>query len=42
MAAFLGRYFGEYLRGRLAGSSHGEAYRNISFEREADGETKIG
>jgi hypothetical protein len=40
MAAFVGRYFGEYLRGRLTGASHGEAYRNISFEREADGVTK--
>ena len=35
MAAFLGRYLGEYLRGRLAGASHAKAYRGISFEREA-------
>jgi len=28
-------YFFEYLKGRLKGSSPGEAYRNISFEREA-------
>lgn len=35
MAAFLGRYVGEYLRSRLAGATHGEAYRGISFEREA-------
>jgi Domain of unknown function (DUF4157) len=36
MAAFLGRYVGEYLAGRLAGASHREAYRGISFEREAE------
>jgi Domain of unknown function (DUF4157) len=35
-AAFLGHYVGEYLRGRLAGASHAEAYRAISFEREAE------
>ena len=35
MAAFLGRYLGEYLRARLAGDSHAKAYRGISFEREA-------
>jgi Domain of unknown function (DUF4157) len=35
-AAFLGYYVGEYLRGRLAGASHAEAYRAISFEREAE------
>ncbi len=35
MAAFLGRYLGEYLRARLAGVSHAKAYRGISFEREA-------
>lgn len=32
---FLLRYGTEYLRGRLAGMSHGEAYRGISYEREA-------
>ena len=32
---FLWRYFGEYLRNRLAGMSSHDAYRNISFEREA-------
>jgi len=37
-AAFLGHYVGEYLRGRLAGASHAEAYRAISFEREAEEE----
>lgn len=31
----LGRYLGEYLRGRLAGRSHAAAYRAISYEREA-------
>jgi len=36
MAAFLGRYVGEYLRSRLAGASHRDAYRGISFEREAE------
>jgi hypothetical protein len=36
MAAFLGRYVGEYLANRLAGASHREAYRGISFEREAE------
>jgi hypothetical protein len=36
VAAFLGRYVGEYLRGRLAGDSHAQAYRAISFEREAE------
>ena len=37
MAAFLGRYLGEYLRARLGGVSHGDAYRAISYEREAKG-----
>jgi hypothetical protein len=32
---FLGRYFREYLGQRLAGRSHAEAYREISFEQEA-------
>lgn len=32
---FLGRYFREYLRQRIAGRSHAEAYRGISFEQEA-------
>jgi hypothetical protein len=36
MAAFLGRYVGEYLASRFAGASHHEAYRGISFEREAE------
>lgn len=36
MAAFLGRYLGEYLRARLTGAPHVEAYRRISFEREAE------
>ena len=36
MAVFLGRYVGEYLRSRLAGASHRDAYRGISFEREAE------
>jgi hypothetical protein len=36
MAAFLGRYVGEYLAVRLAGASHREAYLGISFEREAE------
>ena len=40
MAAFLGRYVGEYLAGRLAGASHREAYRGISFEREAEGASR--
>ena len=36
MAAFLGRYLGEYLAARFRGASHGEAYRAISFEQEAE------
>jgi hypothetical protein len=35
-AAFLGRYVGEYLRGRIDGLDHRRAYRSISFEREAE------
>ena len=35
MAAFLGRYLGEYLGRRFAGLSHRDAYLAISFEREA-------
>lgn len=36
---FIRRYIGEYLRGRRSGLSHWEAYRNISLEREARGES---
>ena len=32
---FLWRYLGEYVRNRLNGMSADDAYRNISFEREA-------
>ena len=32
---FLSRYFYEYLRGRLSGMDHSEAYHNISYEKEA-------
>jgi len=32
---FLWRYLGEYVRNRLRGMSHDQAYRAISFEREA-------
>jgi hypothetical protein len=32
---FLARYLGDYLRGRLAGRGHAEAYRAIRAEREA-------
>lgn len=35
-APFLGRYVGEYLRGRLDGLGHRAAYLSISFEREAE------
>ena len=35
MARFLFSYGGEYLAGRLKGLSHGQAYRDISFEKEA-------
>jgi hypothetical protein len=42
MAGFLGRYLGEYLRSRLAGASHNDAYRGISFEREAEGAERAG
>ena len=42
MAAFLGRYVGEYLRGRLAGASHHDAYRGISFECEAERAVRAG
>jgi Domain of unknown function (DUF4157) len=41
MAAFLGRYVGEYLAGRLDGASHRDAYLGISFEREAERATRI-
>ena len=42
MAAFLGRYVGEYLAARFAGASHVEAYRGISFEREAESPSRAG
>ena len=42
MAAFLGRYLGEYLGARLAGASHADAYRRISFEREAESSSGEG
>jgi hypothetical protein len=35
VARFYGTYLFEYGRGRIGGLSHDEAYRNISFEREA-------
>jgi hypothetical protein len=35
IAPFLGRYLGEYLSARARGRPHSEAYRAISFEREA-------
>lgn len=35
-APFLGRYLGEYLRGRLDGLPHRAAYLSISFELEAE------
>jgi len=39
---FLARYLREYARHRLAGAGHAEAYRNISFEREArDAEREV-
>jgi hypothetical protein len=40
-AAFLGRYVGEYLGARFAGASHADAYRRISFEREADTSSRL-
>lgn len=36
---FYALYLYEYLKGRKNGLSHDEAYRNISFEREAYGES---
>ena len=42
MAAFLGRYLGEYLGARFAGASHAEAYLGISFEREAGNQSRAG
>lgn len=39
-AAFLGRYVGEYLGARWAGASHADAYRRISFEREAESSSR--
>ncbi|MEO8349389.1 MAG: DUF4157 domain-containing protein [Acidobacteriota bacterium] len=39
-APFLGRYVGEYLRGRFAGLDHRSAYLAISFEREAEGRAR--
>lgn len=35
-AAFLVKYFAEYLRARARGKPHSEAYRGISLEREAE------
>jgi hypothetical protein len=35
-AVFLGSYVGEYLGRRLAGARHAQAYRELSFEREAE------
>ena len=32
---FLGRYLREYLKGRIRGLSHNQAYLEISLEREA-------
>lgn len=32
---FLARYLGAYMRGRLAGRTHREAYRAIPLERDA-------
>jgi len=32
---FLGRYLGDYLRGRLRGLGHWDAYRAISLEADA-------
>lgn len=32
---FYARYLLEYFRGRIQGMSHFEAYRNISYEKEA-------
>jgi hypothetical protein len=42
MAAFLGRYLGEYLGRRFAGLSHREAYLAISFERDAQSAARAG
>jgi hypothetical protein len=42
VAAFLGRYLGEYLGARFAGASHSDAYRQISFEREAESSSREG
>ena len=38
---FLVRYVVEYLRNRIAGMSASEAYREISFEKEAFAEERI-
>jgi hypothetical protein len=38
VVSFLLRYVAEYLRGRLRGLSHFDAYSSISYEREARGE----
>ena len=35
VAAFLTRYFSEYLAARVHGRTHREAYESIGFEREA-------
>jgi hypothetical protein len=42
VAPFLGRYVGEYLRGRLSGLDHRSAYLSISFEREAQARARAG
>jgi hypothetical protein len=36
VAGFLRRYLGAYLRWRLRGHGHGDAYRRIPFEVEAE------
>lgn len=38
---FLGRYLGDYLRARLAGRGHADAYRSIRAEVEADALARV-
>jgi GNAT superfamily N-acetyltransferase len=40
IARFLCRYFSEYLRERVRGNSHAQAYAAIPFEREAEGRAR--
>jgi hypothetical protein len=42
VVGFLVRYLGSYLRWRLRGHGHGDAYRRIPFEIEAEWVARTG